>query len=98
VRDFSVLKVFAGFVAVNVALFAVAWATYEFWPSESDSQFECATLDNGWDEVEVCIASDRMTYVDDCRQLPDRGLVFTDPIPHQVVRDGRDRYCLDDIP
>jgi len=92
------VRVFAALIVVNVALFAAAWAVYEYWPESESSPYECATLDNGRDEpVEVCI-SKHTIYVEDCDRLIGRGSVIADPIPHQIVRDGHDKYCLEDIP
>lgn len=91
------LRVLAAIVVVNLALFAIAGALYEWWPSESEYPYTCATLDNGRDEpIEVCISKESI-YVDDCYRLVGRGTVIADPIPHQLVRDGHDRYCLEDI-
>lgn len=63
------MRVFAGIVVVNVVLFAIAWAAYEYWPPEPESPYTCSTLDNGIDEVEVCIADDGIRYTNDCREL-----------------------------
>ena len=90
------MRVLAAIVVVSVALVAIAVAAIEYWPSESASPYTCATLDNGRDEVEVCISNESM-YVDDCAQLVGRGTVVADPIRHQIVRDGHDRLCLEDI-